>query len=161
VLFPPPPVPPLYLILPILVVERPPAPPEVVPPADPPFAQVEDAAQDAPLNQVSVPAVGVPFPPAPTCIVALPPGVKLTFLVRAYAPPPPPPEPFVCISFPPPPPPITSTKFSVEFQSAGTLHEVPEVIYTVVSATVVGMYVITIIPSAPLPPVIPPPPPAP
>jgi hypothetical protein len=59
----------------------------------------------------------------------LPPPERERFEIFEY-PPPPPPEPAksgfaLC---PPPPPPIVSMLLLAEFQSSGTVHEVPEII---------------------------------
>jgi hypothetical protein len=73
---------------------------------------------------VSPPAVSG-APPEPTAYATEDPGVREISDDLAYAPPPPPPAPLA--AFPPPPPPMTSIVLSEEFQSYGTVHELPEV----------------------------------
>ncbi|RJQ34539.1 hypothetical protein C4556_02305 [Candidatus Parcubacteria bacterium] len=63
------------------------------------------------------------------------PGVRLTFVTLEYAPPPPPPVGELPPPLsPPPPPPMTSIELLESFQSAGTVHELPDVRTMVISA---------------------------
>ena len=115
----------------------PPAPAEEEVPAPPPFAQTDCEAHvvPVPLKYVSppaVPLVGVTVvpevvaplvPPIPTWYVTLLPALSERLDILEYPPPPalyPPPPP-------PPPAPITSIVLADEFQSAGTVHDAPEV----------------------------------
>jgi hypothetical protein len=138
------------------------------------LAQFDDELQryvSPPVPPVPPPATP-PTPPAPIFIATIVLGVNVMFVTFEYAPPPPPtPDLYDAIlPEPPPPAPMTSTELLVELQSDGTVHDVPDVRYTVcdvsISVVIDGTYEITTIPWAPEAPEPlgwnePPPPPAP